>query len=41
MDSKQCEYNLSDSFLPPKFGDSDTIHIAFILVDQFSHPSPR
>lgn len=36
MDSNQCEYNFSDNFLPPKFGDSDTIHIAFILVDQFS-----
>lgn len=36
MASNQNDYNLSDNFLPPKFSDSDTIHIAFILVDQFS-----
>ncbi|NWO04633.1 MAG: GlxA family transcriptional regulator [Alteromonadaceae bacterium] len=36
MASNQNDYNLSDSFLPPKFSESDTIHIAFILVDQFS-----
>lgn len=36
MSTEHNDYNLSESFLPPRFGESDTIHIAFVLVDQFS-----
>jgi AraC family carnitine catabolism transcriptional activator len=27
---------MTDSFLPPRFSDSEVVHIAFILVEQFS-----